>query len=434
MRRPFYHLTREDREVIFEGIVSGKALKDIASSLDKCPTSISREVKRGRNPAPKNTRVRSNICIHAKTCELKKLCRFDCPRKRCAECKTKVCAYFCPNFSERVCAHLKRWPYVCTKCKNRGKCGLVQYLYRPSIAHAKSVKLKTESRNAISLDSEQLATLDALVSPLLKNNKQSVEVICATHPHIPVSAQTLRRYLDAGHTQAIRLDLLSAPSRKIRKVKKNRQSRHSSDGRSFVDFNSLSKKRINATWEVDTLFGSAKDKSCLLTLVNRQSLLLLAFKIDACSTQNVCGVFDYLELLCIDAGTNMSEVFRTTLYDNGSEFSDVEGMESSHIDESVRTCAYFCDPYSSWQKPHVENRHLMIRRILPKGSQLDSIKHNDISKMLSHINSYPALSREGSKTPYELALETMPEELLGLLGIYLLPIGQVSLTRNLLDK
>jgi len=434
MRRPFYHLTKEDREVILEGICEAIPLSDIAYTLGKSPTSISREVKRNRISNDKQVLTRRNICEHAKSCTISRLCKTYCRKGKCSSCLTKRCSDICNDFVEGFCPKTKRWPYVCNPCTEKRYCSFGQYFYRPSVAHAKALRIKSESRSGISISKQELAELDALVSPLLKDNKHSVEVVCAAlGEQIPVSAQTLRRYIDSGKTGAIRLDLLSAPARRVRAKKKDRRSRHTDDGRSFADFCALPEDSIATAWEVDTVFGSKADRSCLLTLVNRQSLLLLAFKMSACDTENVVGIFDYLELLCKDAGTSMSEVFGITLFDNGTEFSDIEGMETSCIEDASRTHTYFCDPYSSWQKPHIENRHLLIRRISPKGSPLDGVKHDQVSKMLCHINSYPALSR-GGFTPYELALETMPEELLNLLGIYPLPIKQVSLNRNLLDK
>jgi len=310
---------------------------------------------------------------------------------------------------------------------------LPRYFYRPTVADSLASNLKSQSRSGIILTTEELLALDALVSPLLKDNKHSVEVICSTlKDQIPVSPQTLRRYLEGGHTKAIRLDLISAPKRKVRKKRIVHATRHPDDGRSYTDFLELPEIVQANCWEIDTFFGSKRDRSCLLTMVNRQSLLFLAFKISACDAESVIGIFDWLEILCRDAGCSFEEVFEILLTDNGSEFSDAKGIETSHFEETKRCSLYYCDPYSSWQKPHIEGRHTLARRIIPKGTSLTSIGHDKVALMVSHINSYPSIKREGY-TPYELSLKTIGKDLLTELGIDKVPYREVRLKRDLLD-
>ncbi len=65
-----------------------------------------------------------------------------------------------------------------------------------------------------------------------------------------------------------------------------------------------------------------------------------------------------------------------------------------------RTHVFFCDPYNSQQKPHVERNHEEIRRVLVKGSSFDMLTQEDVNLMLSHVNSAPRPSLDG-KTPYD---------------------------------
>lgn len=48
---------------------------------------------------------------------------------------------------------------------------------------------------------------------------------------------------------------------------------------------------------------------------------------------------------------------------------------------------YFCDPYSSWQKGSVENRNKIIRKFIPKGSDLKMYDEEDIQAIESYLNS-----------------------------------------------
>lgn len=435
MRRSFYHLTREDREVILEGIVESAPLADIARTLGKSSSSISREVKRNRLSAGRQTVKRKNICVQYKTCTKSKSCRHVCRKVRCASCLSVNCNDHCIDFVEEVCKRTSRFPYVCNGCGNKRICGLPRYLYRPGVADAKTKRLRSVSRQGITLSQEELVALNEVVSPLLKNNKQSVEVICSTNPDvIPVSPQTLRRYIDAGHTSAIRLDLLQAPSRKVRKKRKSPVSKHLDGGRSFADFSALSAKEQDFAWEMDTLHGSRNDRSCLLTLICRHSLFLLMLKIARCDSECVVGALDYLEILCNEAEKDFEEIFGAILTDNGSEFSDIVGMEtSSNHPLKRRTSIYFCDPYSSWQKPHIEGRHRLIRRVLPKGESIDKIGHDKVSLLASHINSYPVMSK-GGKTPFELSEQLIPDSICAGNNVVRISARNVAITRSLFDR
>jgi len=433
MRRPFYHLTLEDREIIAEGITEGLALVDIATTLGKDPTSISREVKRYRIEESRSMLRRTNICAYAASCKVSSLCSVKC-RRFCARCLSRHCFDICPDFVETFCRRTSRWPYVCNGCDHQQGCGYVKWRYRPSFAQGLAHKIRRESRNGIVLNKTELLKLDRLITPLLKDNKQSVEVVWkANADKMPVSAPTLRRYIDSGHCKTIRLDLLSAPSRAPRKRSRLKVSKHTDDGRSYTDFCALDDALRESAWEIDTVHGCRRDRSCLLTLINRDSLLLFIFKLPACTSESVIGVLDYLEILCEDAEVTFYEIFGEILTDNGPEFSDSEGIEASCLDECKRGRVFYCDPYNSSQKPYIEGRHTLIRRVLPKGESIDRLTHDKVALLASHINSYPAVSR-GGRTPFEMASTVMPTKLLHDAGIVPIPTNNVCLSRNLLTS
>ena len=50
---------------------------------------------------------------------------------------------------------------------------------------------------------------------------------------------------------------------------------------------------------------------------------------------------------------------------------------------------YFADPYSSWQKGGVENANKMIRRYIPKKTNLTRISQEYLDKIILKINNKP---------------------------------------------
>jgi len=72
--------------------------------------------------------------------------------------------------------------------------------------------------------------------------------------------------------------------------------------------------------------------------------------------------------------------------------------------EKLRISTFFCDPYSSWQKGGVENINGMIRRFIPKGSDISKYSDEFIRKVENILNNKPRKSL-GYKTPKEVMLE-----------------------------
>lgn len=67
-------------------------------------------------------------------------------------------------------------------------------------------------------------------------------------------------------------------------------------------------------------------------------------------------------------------------YDNGIENKD---------HSILKVPSYFCDPYSSWQKGGVENANKMIRRYIPKGTNLSKVSQEYINQLVFIINNKP---------------------------------------------
>ncbi len=66
--------------------------------------------------------------------------------------------------------------------------------------------------------------------------------------------------------------------------------------------------------------------------------------------------------------------------------------------------SFFCDPYSSWQKPYVENAIKLLRRFFKKGSDLGNYSAKQISFVEDMLNKKPRKSL-GYKTPLEVMIE-----------------------------
>ena len=77
-------------------------------------------------------------------------------------------------------------------------------------------------------------------------------------------------------------------------------------------------------------------------------------------------------------------IFRTITCDNGTEFSDINGLEKGH-----RTKVFYCHPYCSYEKGSNETANKLIRRHLPKRSNFDTLTNDRVRQIEEWINTYP---------------------------------------------
>ena len=89
-------------------------------------------------------------------------------------------------------------------------------------------------------------------------------------------------------------------------------------------------------------------------------------------------------------GDNFRKIFKSMTTDNGHEFLNYDKIEISKLDKNQRrTVLYYTDPYSSWQKGMNENCNGILRRFIPKGTDLNKISSEKLEKILNKINGKP---------------------------------------------
>lgn len=85
-----------------------------------------------------------------------------------------------------------------------------------------------------------------------------------------------------------------------------------------------------------------------------------------------------------------ARAFKTITLDNGGEFSDVKRLERSAVRKGKRrTTAYYCHPYSSYERGSNECQNKMIRRRFPKGTDFGKVTAAQIAAAANWMNNYP---------------------------------------------
>ncbi|MEI3615050.1 IS30 family transposase [Pseudogracilibacillus sp. SO30301A] len=147
-------------------------------------------------------------------------------------------------------------------------------------------------------------------------------------------------------------------------------------------------RSIYGHWEMDCVVGkSGGSGAALLVLSERKSREEIIYKMQNQTQKSVIDVVNELER---KYGKTFQETFKTITVDNGSEFLDFEGLEQSiHSTEMTRTKVYYAHPYSSWERGTNENSNKLIRRFIPKGTDINDFSDEEIAKIEDWMNNYP---------------------------------------------
>lgn len=425
------HLTDADRLQIEQWLKDRISIRQIAQKLNKSTSTVSREIRSHSTVSDKYAPYRiHNRCANRNGCDKRGLCidKPNCTRL-CSTCT--YCNALCEDYQEQLCYKLCEPPYVCNGCVEEGRCVLRKKYYLHHKAHEAYREMLVESRVGANITEDELLALDEIVSPLVMRGQSVHHIVTHNPDQFEVSEKSIYRYVSGGLLKARNIDM---PRVCRTRPRKSKPVEHKVDsgcriGRTYADFLEFIKASGSPVVEIDSVIGRIGGK-VLLTLMFKSCDLMLAFIRDRNTSQSVIDVFNYLDRTL--GREAFSRLHPVCLADNGSEFSNPKALEFDG--QSIRrTRLYYCDPFSSFQKPNVELNHEFIRKVLPKGKSFDDLTQNDISLMMSHINSY---SREklNDKSPFDTFGFLYGHDILEKLGISRIPANEILLKPSLLKK
>ena len=228
------------------------------------------------------------------------------------------------------------------------------------------------------------------VAELIKNNQDQFRT--------KISYRTIYNYIDEN--------LFPNLTNKHLPVKKNKNKRSYNNVRTATSNSrgtSISERPAeieNRTeyghWEMDTVVGKKGTKEVLLVLTERKTLQEIVRKMKNKSEYCLVKELDKIERKL--GSKKFRETFKTITCDNGCENLDYEGIEGSAITKGKRTKVYYAHPYSAWERGSNENANKLIRRFIPKGSDIGRFSHERI-KLIEHwINNYPRKLFDGKSS------------------------------------
>ena len=221
-----------------------------------------------------------------------------------------------------------------------------------------------------------------------------------------ICTKTLYNYIDAGIFSGISNESLWEKRKKKRGYKTiSRVSRTNRMARSITERPLAANIREEyGHWEGDCVKGSLGTKEGLLTLTERKTLEEIIIKLKRMTQKEVRKAINRLER---KYGAEFKIKFKTITFDNGVEFLDWQSLEISILDpQKKRTTTYFAHAYSSWERGSNEVQNRMIRRFIPKGTNIADISRQEIKRIENWMNNYPR-KRLGYKTAKQMAEECL---------------------------
>jgi IS30 family transposase len=427
----YKHLRQDQREQIEEGLNARKGICEIARDIGAPPATVSREIKRNRRddgykrPAA-DSWGNSNLCAYRRNCEVTKLCKRceDRKAKGCSLCKYGRCMSRCESYVEEICPRIEKTPHVCNGCPSGSSCRLHRFRYSAKDAQGSYQTRCRESREGIDCTPEELESSVAIIKAGLAGNQGLGHIYSAHGEELAFSKRSCYRYIKSGAIDIISLELPKAVKYKQR-GKSGRDKPIDPEimkGHTYSDFLALDEEARAKVVECDCVEGNAGSIDAILTMHFKALHFQIGIKLERKDTVHVVAVLDWLEEIL---GNCFSEYFGLLLFDRGSEFKDICGMESGS--RGQRRCAvYFTDAQRPDQKGSCEKNHVEVRKVIPKGTPLTEIDAAVLADTFSHINS---LKREFlfGLCPMEMAKKALPKKLLDQLGYRLIKPDDVVL-------
>lgn len=426
------HLTYDDRLEIERLIKLDFSLSEISRELNRHKSTISREITLRSTIDRKGCYGRNyNACVYRYDCVMNEICNEKICKKKYKYCRfCNKCNDFCEYFKETICERLQSTPYVCNNCDNRNKCTLKKCFYSAKMAQKDYEGLLVESRLGIESSPEEIGRLDKIIKPLIDQGHSVHHILANNKDSIMVCEKTIYKYIEVGALSVKNIDL----PRKVRyRPRKKKQMGYKVDkrcleGRRYEDYlRFIDENKDIATVQMDTVEGT-KGGKVLLTIHFVDTSFMLMFIRDANDSKSVTDCFEMI-YQAIEKEHYM-KLFPVLLTDNGSEFSNPDKIEKIYDGEKL-TSVFYCHPYAAYQKPEVENNHELIRRVIPKGKSMDAFNQQDITLLMSHVNSY-VRKKLNDQSPFDAFSSRYGFKLINSLGITRINPNDIILKPSLL--
>ena len=264
------------------------------------------------------------------------------------------------------------------------------WVYSADVAQQKCDYNKTGKGPELKLGKD--FKLKAYIENGIKKERKSPEILLAEIENkglnfeTKVCAKTIRNYVHKGGILELKTtDMI------YRKVYKDRNKTQYTSSKIPAE-KSIEFRPVEANtreeyghWEGDLIIGKREQSSALFTLTERKTREEIIVKIPGKKAEYVVAALDKIER---KFKNEFKKKFKSITFDNGSEFRDYKGLEKSYDKrkKSKRVSVFYAHPYRSGERGSNENNNRLVRRFLPKGTDMTPISDEYIQWIEDWIN------------------------------------------------
>ena len=416
----------------------GKTPSEIARELEREKSCLYKEIK---NYSYYVDGINCLKCLNRKDCNQHFLCSNIPNRTKCSMCKDcKHAAGKCYSFKTDIkCDLLKKHHHVCNGCEQRRTCKKPQKIYNANRALIMHETVQGVARKDLMADSLP-KEFKIYISDRIKLG-HSPEVILNTLPdkykEYDMAVSTLYYAIDKGCFDCDNLHLRNKVGRvgygSSNHKRNNSIKTHHLNGRSIEDLPEFIKKEKPLGYhELDTVEG-IKGGELLFTICIPIFSILLAFKISNKTQAEIKKVLDGLEE---KLKAKFYVLFKYGVPDNGGEFLDFDAIETSiNSKEDIpvkRVSLFYTHPGASYEKPHIENIHTLLRWLIAKKVDITLLSADDILNIVNRLNNYPR-KKLSFLTPLRALEKELGSEIISLLGLEHISIDLLNMKDMILE-
>lgn len=243
-------------------------------------------------------------------------------------------------------------------------------------------------------------TMKELISHYLRVERWSPELISKTVEGVSISHEWIYQWIwNCKHTNTVEGRKYKDLYKYLRHAKRKRKRGNIKDSRGILQNRTpidqrpeiVKKRERVGDMEVDLMLGK-NHKGAILVMTDRATLQTRLRKLPSKeSTEVLKGIIDALNANPYKA--------LTLTFDNDKAFSC-----HSEIAEKMNLQTYFTRPYTSQDKGTVENRIGVLRRFLPKKTNLNFVTEKLLKEIESKLNNRP-VRKFNYQTPQQVLLK-----------------------------
>ena len=189
---------------------------------------------------------------------------------------------------------------------------------------------------------------------------------------VDITDRTFYNYVEHGISKITPFDLRFKLRRRLPKHKIIREHKRKMGKSIELRPENINNRTEFGHWEGDCIVD--KNDNAILVVQERKSRFCQLRKLAKHESKEVLEKVNQIQ---------KEVVMKSLTVDNGSEFYKITQLENEIFD------VYFTRPYSSFEKGGIENLNGIIRRYIPKGTDLSTLTDKDVERVQKQVNSYP---------------------------------------------